>query len=151
MHFIKRKKWNWFKGLRHGDDENEEREKKFRWKVIFKTIGSGHSISQDLCKSFSKNLIVILLSSFELCWAFLKILEFSYIWVQIVVAEWWLNFPLKWAIPGLFFVYFRLFSNICENVHPVYGAGIRTQNLQNMSLLPWPLDQGSSPSDGLFT
>ena len=23
-----------------------------------------------------------------------------------------------------------------KNVHPVYGAGIRTHNLQNMSLLP---------------
>ena len=38
---------------------------------------------------------------------------------------------------------FRLFSsfqpnitNKCENLHPVYGAGIRTQDLRNMSLLP---------------
>ena len=33
-----------------------------------------------------------------------------------------------------------------KNVHPVYGAGIQTHNLWNMSLLPWPLDQGSRPS-----
>ena len=33
-----------------------------------------------------------------------------------------------------------------KNVHPVYGAGIQTHNLQNMSLLPYqPLDQGSRP------
>ena len=34
-----------------------------------------------------------------------------------------------------------------KNVHPVYGAGIRTyDDLWNMSLLPWPLDQGSRPT-----
>ena len=27
-------------------------------------------------------------------------------------------------------------TNYVKNVHPVYGAGIRTHNLQNMSLLP---------------
>ena len=32
-----------------------------------------------------------------------------------------------------------------KNVHPVYGAGIRTHNLQNVSLFPLPLDQGSRP------
>ena len=31
------------------------------------------------------------------------------------------------------------------NVHPVYGAGIRTYDLQNVSLFPKPLDQGSRP------
>ena len=30
-----------------------------------------------------------------------------------------------------------------KNVHPEYGAGIRTHNLQNMSLLLLPLDEGS--------
>ena len=53
--------------------------------------------------------------------------------------------------PGLFFVYFRLFKQTLQfsqqinvkNVHPVNGAGIRTRNLRNMSLLPLPLDQGS--------
>ena len=29
-----------------------------------------------------------------------------------------------------------------KNVRPVYGAGIRTHNLSNMSRHPWPLDQG---------
>ena len=36
-----------------------------------------------------------------------------------------------------------------RNVHPVYGAGILTHNLQNTSLLPKPLDQGSRL--GVFT
>ena len=54
---------------------------------------------------------------------------------------------------------FRLFSvflnkqynifttNQCEktHVHPEYGGRIRTHDLQNMSLLPLPLDQGSRP------
>ena len=47
--------------------------------------------------------------------------------------------------PGLFFIYFRLFKQISiqflqqinvKNVHPVYGAGIQTQELWNMCLLP---------------
>ena len=51
----------------------------------------------------------------------------------------------KWANPGLFFVYLQSFqtnitiftTNICEkNVHPVYGAGIRTHDLRNVSLFP---------------
>ena len=55
----------------------------------------------------------------------------------------WRLFIIKWANPGLFL--FFVFSNtlqilqqICmwKNVHPVYGAGIRTHNLWNMSLLP---------------
>ena len=32
-----------------------------------------------------------------------------------------------------------------KNVHPVYGAGIRTHDLWNVSLFPLPLDQGSRP------
>ena len=32
------------------------------------------------------------------------------------------------------------------NVHLVYGAGIWTNDLKNMSILPFPLDQGSGPS-----
>ena len=36
---------------------------------------------------------------------------------------------------GLFFVYFRLFKQKLKQVHPVCGAGIRTQDLPNMSLL----------------
>ena len=31
-----------------------------------------------------------------------------------------------------------------KNVLPVYGAGIRNHDLWNMSLLPWPLEQGFS-------
>ena len=50
---------------------------------------------------------------------------------------------------------YRLFSSFqtsqflqliyVKNVHPVYGPGIRTHNLQNVSLLPQSLDQGSRP------
>ena len=32
-----------------------------------------------------------------------------------------------------------------KNVHPVYGAGIRTHDLHNMCLLPLPLNQGTRP------
>ena len=54
-------------------------------------------------------------------------------------------FLLKWAIPGLFLIYFRSFLNkhynfydkfMWKDVHPVYGAGIQTHNLWEMSLLP---------------
>ena len=60
-----------------------------------------------------------------------------------------MSYPLatlfkKWAISGLFFVYLRLFKQTLpflqqinvKNVHPVFGAEIRTHNLRNMSLLP---------------
>ena len=62
-------------------------------------------------------------------------------------------FKKKWAIPGLSLVYFHLFKQTLQflqhtyvkNVYPVYGAGIRTHNLQGMSLLQQPLGQGSHP------
>ena len=46
--------------------------------------------------------------------------------------------------PGLYLIYFRLFEQTLQflqqinvkNVHAVYGAGVRTHNLWNMSLLP---------------
>ena len=37
-----------------------------------------------------------------------------------------------------------------KNVHSVYGAGIRTHDLWNMSLFPLPLDQGSRPTVAFF-
>ena len=48
------------------------------------------------------------------------------------------------ANPGLIFILFLPFqthikiftTNKCENVHPVYGAGIRIHDLWNMRLLP---------------
>ena len=48
------------------------------------------------------------------------------------------------AIPGLFFAYFHILKKTLQffqqigvkNVHPVYGDGIRTHDLQDMSLLP---------------
>ena len=57
-------------------------------------------------------------------------------------------------ISNSFFIYFRHFKHTLhilqqigmrKNVHPVYGAGIRTHDLWNMSLLPKPLDLGSRP------
>ena len=51
---------------------------------------------------------------------------------------------IKWANPGLFFVYFWSFQtkfhflhqiNV-KNVHPVYGAKIRAHDLTNMSHTP---------------
>ena len=50
-------------------------------------------------------------------------------------------FLKKWANPCLVFMYFCLFKQFLQqihmkNVHPVYGAGIRTYDLQDMSLLP---------------
>ena len=36
-------------------------------------------------------------------------------------------------------------NSYVKNVHPVYGAGIRTHDLWNMSFLPKSLDQGSRP------
>ena len=53
-------------------------------------------------------------------------------------------FLKKRVIPSLFFIYFRLLKQTLQflqqinvkNVHPVYGAGIRTHDLLNMSLLP---------------
>ena len=57
----------------------------------------------------------------------------------------WLAF-LKWAILDLFFFYFRSFAYkhqnsfynklMWKNVHPVYGAGIRTHDLQIACLIP---------------
>ena len=37
-----------------------------------------------------------------------------------------------------------------KNVYPVYGAGIQTHDLWNVSLFPWPLDQGSRPFSDWF-
>ena len=37
-----------------------------------------------------------------------------------------------------------------RHVPPVYGTGIRTRDLHNMSLLPLPLDQGSRISEFLL-
>ena len=65
----------------------------------------------------------------------------------------------KWAIPGpsfsFIFVPFQInirnfYNIIVKNVHPVYGAGIPTDDLRYMSHLPSPQDQGSSPSFPYF-
>ena len=56
----------------------------------------------------------------------------------------------KWANPGLFSVYFRLFKQTLKflqqinvkNVHEVSSTGIQTHNLMITSLPPYPLDQG---------
>ena len=61
----------------------------------------------------------------------------------------------KWANPGPFSFIFGVFKQtiqFCQqfnvkkcHAHPVYGARIRTHEIQNMSLFPLPLDQGSRP------
>ena len=64
------------------------------------------------------------------------------------------SFFKKMGQPRPLFIYFRHFQtqitivqqiNV-KNVHLVYVAGIRTHNIWNMSLLPYPLDQGSLPN-----
>ena len=55
--------------------------------------------------------------------------------------------------PRPLFRLFLVFSNKqynLKNVHQVYGTGIRTHDLLNMSRHPKPLDQGSRPSFWLF-
>ena len=52
--------------------------------------------------------------------------------------------PLLLYIFGLFKQTKQFFQQMfVKNVHPLYGAGIRTHNLRKVSLLPQPLDQGS--------
>ena len=55
------------------------------------------------------------------------------------------NLPYGFIAIETFFIYFRLFNHtfqilqqigMWKNVHPVDGAGIRTHDLWNMSLLP---------------
>ena len=63
----------------------------------------------------------------------------------LILPKFALCFLKKMAIPGLFpFIFGRFQTNIntiynnlmWKNVHPVYGTGIRTHYLQNVSLLP---------------
>ena len=72
---------------------------------------------------------------------------------QIIGFNWFPYFLFfKWANPGLFYrlvsVFFKQTSlqflqiNV-KNVHPVFGARIWTHDLQKMSLLTLPRDQGS--------
>ena len=37
-----------------------------------------------------------------------------------------------------------------KNVHPVYGAGVRTHNLQIVSVIPQPLVHGFCPTESIF-
>ena len=64
-------------------------------------------------------------------------LSFSIFWLSF------LFFFFKWTVPGLFLIYFRLFKqhyNLyklnLKNVHPVYGAGIQTHDLLNITTRP---------------
>ena len=45
--------------------------------------------------------------------------------------------------------YYFYSKYMLNNFHPVYGAGIWTHDLQNVGLLPLPLDQGSLVRKGL--
>ena len=90
------------------------------------------------CKSFSRNWR----RSCRLQQYIEKLDEIELTFELWFVFQNWLN---KWAIPGPFLIYFGLFqTNIntilqqinVKNVHPVYGTGIRTHDLKNMSLHP---------------
>ena len=53
----------------------------------------------------------------------------------------------KSADSGLFMETFQFIQQInVKNGHPVSSADLRTHDLLNTCLLPWPLDQGSSPN-----
>ena len=61
-------------------------------------------------------------------------------------------FLKKMGLPRPLFVYFCLFNQTLQFLQQMEvkngiltGAGNRTHDLQNMSLLPKPLDQGSRP------
>ena len=62
------------------------------------------------------------------------------------------------AIPSLFFIYFRLFKQTFQfleqkyekNVHPSYGAGIRTHDLQELRSPPKTTRPGLPPSYNTF-
>ena len=51
----------------------------------------------------------------------------------------------KWAIPASFSSFQTIIAIFTANmsVYPVFGVGIQTHDLQDMSLLPYALDQGS--------
>ena len=67
----------------------------------------------------------------NVCKAVLGFVKKIYFELNIVLFK-------KWAIPGLFFVFFRIFKQTLQflqqihvkNVHPVNGAGIRTHNFR---------------------
>ena len=72
------------------------------------------------------------------------------------------SFFTKTGQPGLFCIYFQPFSNKqynflqqiyvkkCPNVHPVYGAGIRTHNILNMMSSPITTRPGLPPRSFSF-
>ena len=87
------------------------------------------------------------------------ILKSTYLWFQIgkylrmvynfsIEMELFRNMGKPWALFRLFLVFSNNFYNkfMWKNVHPVYGAGIRTHNLRNVSLFPLLLDQDSRPT-----
>ena len=66
--------------------------------------------------------------------------------------------PFSLFYPSLFLFIFGLVQanvntffqhiNVNKSIQSTYNAGIRTHNLQSMSLLPLPLHQGTRPSEG---
>ena len=82
-------------------------------------------------------------------WAILKCLgeQIGLLFTQVYWSHWMWK-PSQATISFSFFFQTNITIFITNrymgrNVHPVYGAGILTHNLQNTSLLPKPLDQGS--------
>ena len=108
------------------------------------------------CKPYSANCILlkVYVSLLTIYVAITCVRLVTIIFVVLKASSHITYFIKKWAIPASFsfiFVFSNKQNNFYNkylhviNVHPVYGAGIWTHDLQNMSLLPWPLDQGSCP------
>ena len=85
------------------------------------------------------------------------------IWLVNTCDMTWIAMPIFFLKNGptpasysFIFVFSNKHYNFLQQINvkivlPVYGARIRTHNLQNMSLLPWPLDQGSCTRDKKIT
>ena len=114
--------------------------------AILKNITCLVCTQQSHC-IFKDSMMVIYVIAVDSFWAiFGKVWGRFYfnIWSHCHCSKRTKNF-FKWANTGLFFIYLRLLKHtfqilqqigMWKNVHPVYGAGIWTHDLWNMSLLP---------------
>ena len=130
--------------------------------IIFKSsIGNVKDVGYYLAMSF-KVFLLGQMSSCHLCWSqphqniFIRRRLMTFVDLSEKIFPWknFLQFCffilviflfLKMGQPGLFFIYFRSFQTnnanfyikcMWKNVHPVYGTGIRTHDLRNMSCHP---------------
>ena len=99
----------------------------------FVSVFPSHSLSLSLYLSIYLSIFFhLFVSLFPF-----SVSHFIYLWLSF------LFFFFKWTVPGLFLIYFRLFKqhyNLyklnLKNVHPVYGAGIQTHDLLNITTRP---------------